>query len=78
MGLFQPTARYVIEAIRDYCAPTSSDVFYDLGSGDGRFVAAMAQARDLEEGVVVLERVVAVVVAKRALGPPEDRRDLPD
>jgi hypothetical protein len=41
-------------------------------------IASMAEVRDLEHRVVVPQRVVAVVVAEGALGPPNARRDLAD
>ena len=39
---------------------------------------AMRDPLDLKDRVVVLQRVVAVVIAERALGPPQLRRHLAD
>jgi hypothetical protein len=41
---FVPVAQYVVEALKKEQPLTGGDVFYDLGSGDGRAVIAMARA----------------------------------
>ena len=41
---FVPVAHYVVEALKKEEPLAAGDVFYDLGSGDGRAVIAMAQA----------------------------------
>jgi len=41
---FVPVAQYVVEALKKEEPLKAGDVFYDLGSGDGRAVLAMARA----------------------------------
>lgn len=41
---FVPVAQYVVDALKKEELLKTGDVFYDLGSGDGRAVLAMAQA----------------------------------
>lgn len=64
---FVPIPRYIVEALKDAVPLKRGDVFYDLGSGDGRVVLAMAKAFPQARAVGVEKAPFPYIVSRLKL-----------